>query len=257
VRRFARAAVGVTGACVLVAVVFGILNVPTSTQGNGPNSQQYAIPAIRDLDRNMGALENDGPLLVDDPFSAFANPYAAAVLAELQERKIPFVAKDSVLVRQLGPGRRYDGRNARNELLMRTGDAALTPPEGSRPAARGTGLSRGEQRELARLKRQIGDYIAAGRLHLNAAGQAALARGDLPALQGVFQSGGAVDVQAVLDSRELLAVVDRHLAVLGGAWSGRFERYAELQERFDNETVALFVRPLTPGAQRTGKLEDR
>ena len=32
-----------------------------------------------------------------------------AVLAELQDRNLPFVAKDETLVRQLGPGRRYDG----------------------------------------------------------------------------------------------------------------------------------------------------
>ena len=58
------------------------------------------------------APASDAPLLIDDPFKIFANPYAAAVLAELQDRNIPFVAKDETLVRQLGPGRRYDGRNA-------------------------------------------------------------------------------------------------------------------------------------------------
>jgi hypothetical protein len=252
VRRFARASVGITGACVVVAVVFGILNLPTSTQGNGPNTQQYAIPTIRELNHRMGTLANDGPLLIDDPFSAFANPYAAAVLAELQERNIPFVAKDPVLVRQLGPGRRYDGHNARNELLMRTGDNTLTPPPGSRLAARASGLSRAEQRELARLQRQVRDYVAAGRLRLNAAGRAALARGALPVLRGALQAGDGADPQAVLDSRELVALVDRNQATLNGAWSERFERYAALQKRFDTETVALFVRPLTPGGQQIG-----
>jgi hypothetical protein len=252
VRRFARASIGITGACALVAVVFGIVNLPTSSQGTGPNSQQYAIPTVRELDKKMGALAKDGPLLIDDPFSVFANPYAAAVLAELQERGIPFVARDPVLVRQLGPGRRYDGHNARNELLLRTGDKAFTRPPGSTSAVRGSGLSRDEQRELSRLQRQIRGYIAAGHLRLNVAGRAALARGELPVLQQVLQSGGGADAQAVLDSRELVTVVDRNQALLREAWLDRFERYATLQKRFDIETVALFVRPLTPEDQRTG-----
>lgn len=245
VRRFARLSVAITGGCALVAVTVGILNLPTSSQGGGPNTQQYAIPAIRGLDRDMGALKKDGPLLIDDPFKAFANPYAAAVLAELQDRNIPFVAKDATLVRQLGPGRRYNGHNARNELLLRTGDDALTPLPGSRLAARGSGLTIDEQRELSRLRRQISEYLAAGRLHLNRAGRAALARGELPVLQSQEQSGAGVDPQAVLDSRELIRVVDRREAVLHGMWADRFARYAVLQKKFDTETVALFVRPLT------------
>ena len=99
----------------------GILNLPTSNQGDGPNTQQYAtVRHARWTTRWVRSQRR--PLLIDDPFKIFANPYAAAVLAELQDRNIPFVAKDETLVRQLGPGRRYDGRNA-NELLLRLGDA--------------------------------------------------------------------------------------------------------------------------------------
>jgi hypothetical protein len=193
----------------------------------------------------MGVLESDGRLLIDDPFKIFANPYAAAVLAELQDRNIPFVAKDETLVRQLGPGRRYNGRNARNELLLRLGDDALTAPPGSRLAVRGSGLTTAEQRELADLQRQIGEYVTAGRLRLNSVGRAALANGEFPVLRGRLQPGAPADPQALLDSRELIKVVERGEAVLHGVWADRFERYAVLQGRFDTETVALFVRPLT------------
>jgi hypothetical protein len=245
VRRFTSLSVAITTMCALVAVTFGILNLPTSNQGGGPNTQQYAITPIRDLDRKMGALESDGPLLIDDPFKIFANPYAAAVLAELQDRNIPFVAKDETLVRQLGPGRRYNGRNARNEVLLRLGDDALTAPPGSRLAVRGSGLTTAEQRELADLQRQIGQYVTAGRLRLNGGGRAALANGELPVLQGQLQSGAPADPQALLDSREVVTLVDRREAVLRGVWADRFKRFAVLQKRFDTETVALFVRPLT------------
>jgi hypothetical protein len=249
VRRYTRLSVAITGACALVAVTFGILNLPTTNQGGGPNTQQYAIAPTRDLDQKMGVLASEAPLLIDDPFKIFANPYAAAVLAELQDRNIPFVASDETLVRQLGPGRRYDGRNARSELLLRLGDDARTAPPGSRLAVRGSGLTTAEQRALADLQRQIGEYVAAGRLRLNSDGRAALASGEFPVLQGQLQSGASADRQALLDSRELITVVDRGEAVLHGVWADRFERYAVLQKRFDTETVALFVRPLTSTSQ--------
>ena len=194
----------------------------------------------------MGALEEDGPFLIDDLFTVvFADPYGGAVMAELQERRIPFVVHDPGLVRQLGPGRRYNGHNARNQLLLRIGEGALTPPPGSRLAIRGSGLTADDQRELSRLRQMIGEYVHAGRLRLNHIGQRAVARGELPVLQRELQSADGPDVQAVLDSRELRALVNRRQAVLDGAWADRFERYVALERRFDTETVSLFVRPLT------------
>jgi hypothetical protein len=252
VRRFARLSVAITGVCALVAVTLGIMNLPTASYGGGPNSQQYAVTPIRDLYDKMGALEKDGPLLIDDLFRIFGNPYAAPVLAELQERDIPFVAKDPGLVRQIGPGRRYDGHNARSELLLRTAGAAFTPPPGSLLVARASALTTDEQRELSRLRRQVGEYVAAGRLRLNGDGRVALARGDLPVLRQQLQPDAGADPQAVLDSRELVVIVDRHEAALNGIWASRFERYAALEKRFDTETVALFVRPVGSRSQPAG-----
>jgi hypothetical protein len=206
----------------------------------------------------MGALEKDGPLLIDDLFKVvFADPYGGAIMAELDDRGIPFVVRDPGLVRQLGPGRRYNGHNAQNELLMRLGDGALTPPPGSRLAARGSGLTADEQRELSRLRQMIGDYVHAGRLRLNRAGRRAVALGELPVLERDLQSASGPDAQAVLDSRELSAVVKGRDALLHGAWADRFERYVTLQEKFDTETVALFVRPLTSTAVPSGSSETR
>src|SRR5205807_5578548 len=84
--------------------------------------------------------------------AGFADPYGAAVVAELQRRGISFVARDPVLVRQFGPTRRFNGHNAKAALLLRTGAATGEAPTGSRRVARGEGLSAGDQRELSRLE---------------------------------------------------------------------------------------------------------
>ena len=191
----------------------------------------------------MGSLEHKGPLLIDDLFhGAFADPYGGTAVAELQRRGIDFVAHDPVLVRQFGPARRFNGKNARAQLLLRTGDAAREAPSGTTRVALGQGLSGAERRELARLKTEIRDYIAAGRLRLNDRGQAALRADDLPKLNAV--RGQEADAQTLLDSRELDLMIRRNYLALDGAWQRRLERYADLQQRSDLETVALFLAPL-------------
>ena len=253
VRRLARRvttsalSVSLVAVFTVATVVVAVLNLPFADEGLGPNSQEYAIPAAKDLAHHMGPLKADAPLLIDDLFhGAFADPYGGTAVAELQRRGIPFVAHDPMLVRQFGPARRYDGRNAKAALLFRQGDATLTPPVGSREAARGEGLSRAEQADLTRLKGEVKGYLDAGRLHLDRAGQAAFARGDLPRLAEV--QGQGADPQVLLDSRELDVMIQQHLLDVHGAWARRFDRYADLQHRWDQETVALFVRPLGSSA---------
>lgn len=252
-RRVARRAspstlsVSLVGVFALATLVLAALNLPFADEGLGPNSQEYAIPAAKDLARHMGPLKAEGPLLIDDLFhGAFADPYGGTAVAELQRRGIPFVAHDPMLVRQFGPARRYDGHNAEAALLFRQGDATLTPPPGSREVARGEGLSRADEAELTRLKGEIKAYLVAGRLRLNAGGQASLARGDLPRLAEVQRQGA--DPQVLLDSRELDVMVQQHLLDVHGAWERRLARYADLQHVWDQQTVALFVRPLGSSA---------
>jgi hypothetical protein len=241
--RAAREPVALVSVFAVATVVVAALNVPYSDQGAGPNSQEYAVPASHELATHMGALEGRGPLLIDGLFRAgFADPYGAAVVAELQRRGITFVAGDPVLVRQYGPARRFDGHNARAQLLLRTGGGVQDAPPGSRRVALGEGMSPAERRELARLEREIRDYVDAGRLRPNDRGQAALARGELPNLAAV-QSKTA-DAHALFDSRELELMVQRRDLVLDDTWARRFERYADLQRRFDLETVALFAAPV-------------
>ena len=145
-------------------------------------------------------------------------------------------------MRQFGPARRFNGKNARAQLLLRTGDAAREAPSGARRVALGQGLSGANRRELARLKTEIRDYIAAGRFRLNDRGQAAQRADDLPKLNAV--EGREADAQTLLDSRELDLMIRRNYLALDGTWQDRLERYADLQQRSDLETVALFLAPL-------------
>src|SRR5207244_4026625 len=181
--------VALVGVFTLATVAVAALNLPFADEGRGPNSFEYAIPAARDLAGHMGSLEGQGPLLIDDLFhGAFADPYGGAAAAELQLRGIPFVTGDAALERHLGPARHFNGRNAKAALLLRTGDATLETPAGSRLVARGEGLSAADQRELSRLKAQITEYLVQGRLRLDRRGQAALERGALPNLPQVQTS---------------------------------------------------------------------
>lgn len=247
VRRFGRGAMSSVPAVAAVAgvtVVVAALNIPAADQGLGPNSQlyTYADPGVKDLGRHMRALENQGPLVIDDLFyGPFADPYGAAVVAELQRRDIQFLARSPAIVRQYGPARRFNGHNASAALLLRQGEATRTAEPGTRRVALGEGLSRAEQRELERLEAQIGEYIAQGRLRLSSRGQAALQAAKLPVLAGATERGP--DVPALFASRELAVMIAERYLTLEGVWAKRFARYADLQHQWDLRTVALFVAP--------------
>jgi hypothetical protein len=236
----------VTAFFVLLTITVAALNIPFADQGRGPNSQQfvYATPAARDLGSNMASLEGSGPLLIDDVFhGAFADPYGGAIVVELQRRGIPFVVRDAGLVRQYGPARRFNGRNAKAALLLRQGDATLETPEGSRRVARGEGLPAAKVHELARLKTRISEYIAQHGLQLNARGQAALARDKLPTLKRTDEFG--LDVPALFATRELDVMIRGRYLALDDEWRARFTRYADFQQEWDQKTVALFVGPIS------------
>jgi hypothetical protein len=253
-RRLSRAVppASLQGLFALATISVAALNIPFADQGRGPNSQlfAYAQPAVKDLARDMRALEGHGALLIDDVYhGAFADPYGGAVVMELQRRGIPFVVSDPGLLRQYGPARRFNGRNANEALLLRQGAETLDPPPESRLIARGQGLPRAEVRELERLKAQITDYIGRRSLRLNARGEDALASGKLPVLARSGE-GQALDVAALFATRELDVMVTARYLVLDRSWVRRFARYAELQREWDQKTVALFVGPISTARLR-------
>jgi hypothetical protein len=246
VRRFTSGRVvsaRLVGAFALVTVAVAALNLPRAEEGLGPNSQQYAIPATRQLERQMGALEGEGPLLIDDVHGAFATPYGWAVVAELQRRGIAFVARDAGTVRQIGPARRFNGQNAKAALLLRQAQGTLEAPPGSRLVARGEGLPAADQRELVRVKTQVSGYLRQRGVPLNARGRKALETGEFPNLAA--SAGQPLDVAALMATRELDLMIENRYLALDDTWARRFTRYADLQHEWDQRTVALFVRPIS------------
>ncbi len=228
----------------VAAVVLSLLNLPTYNQGVGPSADDYAIPVIRDLGRQMGTLEGRGTLLVDLEGEEFASPYSTPIMAELQRRDIPFVVKDPTTIRQLGPTRRFTGSNADATLTYRVGNGTRKPPPGSRRVALHEALSASEREELDELRARIAVYLAErDGLELNRRGRAVARAGKLPQSRAKA-SGQPVSPEALLASREVLYTVQEDLLVLDEVWAPRFERYARLQDRFDEQTVALFLGPV-------------
>jgi hypothetical protein len=231
------------GVLALATAVVAALNLPSNNQRVGPSSTDWAIRPARELGDQMGVLEAEGTLLFDVRDIKVFDPYTAAVMAELQRRGISFVVDDPIMVRQLGPARRFTGSNAETVLALKTGEAARARLPGARRIAMREGLAPPEQRELSRLTEQIVEYLRRHRPpRLDERGRTALEDGAFPTMRRYLS--GEVDPEALVESRDLAAMVRAGLVVLDDPWARRFERYADLQTRSDDETVALFVRPL-------------
>ena len=244
-RRPARAS-WLTGTFALITAVFAALNLPTSNQAQGPSADEWSIPVVRELGRQMTVLEGQGPLLVDLE-TAFDDPYGVAVMAELQRRGVPFLVDEPALVRQLGPARRFTGTNAQAVLFVRVGDDTRVAPPGARRTAIREGLTPGEQTELSTIKTRIADYIGNGRLHLTRRAEEVLRR--LHPEVRRQSSGEDLDPEVLFESRALITLAEADLLGLDDEWARRFDRYADLQDRWDKETVALFLGPVDNGAR--------
>ena len=118
------------------------------------------------IDRQLGALAPDAPILADWPGIGFADPYSFSFTAELRRRDIPFVVADRYLVRQFGPDRRYDGHNARSKVFYKLGQAARPMRLGPVPAGRVPRRARGRRpgRGTARLAAAARDALLQGRI---------------------------------------------------------------------------------------------
>lgn len=233
------------GALVVIVVIFGALNLPSANLSTGPNATQYAIPGIKAIDRQFGKLDGKGPFLIDGLFDEILDPYGSSMIPELDDRGFTFVARDPTLVRQLGPDRRFTGKNARTALFVRTGVAARLPLEGTKRVAYYDGFSSTDRREYNRLVAMLTPYINAHGLQLNELGRTTRAKGFLPVLDAQLKAG-VVDAKALISSGELERMVHSHDIVIDPTWRERFTRYADLQVEWDHRTVAIYARPVMP-----------
>lgn len=221
-------------------VLFGAINLPTSDQGI--SAPAWSIAPSKDLYDQLADLDVEGTLFFDLGTIGFADPYSGAVMAALQRSGTPFVV-ESDWVSQLGPARRFTGDNAEAALLQRVGSSALEVRPGEDRLALHRSLDGDEQAELDGLVGQISSYITSGQLRLNRDGQVAMAEGEFPSLEDQFGRAGA-DPDAFFGYGLLFQLVRRDLIDLDRGWEPRFERYVDLKERLDRETVGVFLAPL-------------
>jgi len=220
------------------AVLLSIASIPTYRVAAGPAADAAAIPSARVLVDHLDSLRGGGPYLFDTADLRFAEPYSTTIMAALDQRGIDFRLSDGGWIHQFGPKRRATGREVAR-LYLRESDAAFESQPGGRLIARADGLTAHEHAEMLRLRDEVRGYIGARGLRLNSRGRDAVAVRALlatPALGPVAHDG-----DAVIYSGELTLIVRQRLAPIDGRWRARFERYVDLQERWNKHTVALFV----------------
>jgi hypothetical protein len=231
------AVTGVTG-------VVAVLAIPQSDQGSS-SAQLSSMAVIRDIAPQLSSLEDEGPLLIDDLFTGFGDPYGAAVLLELRARGIEFVTRDVSLGRQIGARRVADPAEARAELHTSTGDSALTTPAGARRVAFHDGLREEERAELAVLEVEVAGFLD-GRVDLPVTEdlEPYLATGASPELRDQLDAGTGFDGEALVSSGSLVRPVLQGIVDLPPPEQEVLERYAELQQRASADTLALYLRPV-------------
>jgi hypothetical protein len=224
----------------VLTVLVATLNLPTHNSGAGPAGDDRAIPVVRELNRQMVSLEGQGPVALDLRGIRYAEPYSGPVMAELQRRGVPFgVRNDEAMVRQLGSGRRLEEPTPR--LLIREGDVAVAGVDGTRRVALVLGLTGQERRELDQLREGLRTHLESlSQFPLNERGAEVLA---LPEQADNARRVGSGDIGQLFATGAVTYLVEQGMLDLDEPWSERAERFAVLQDRWNHETVGLFLAP--------------
>jgi len=222
--------------------VFGLLNLPTYNQNAGPSADAASIPAVHDMLSQLGSLDGKHTLLLDTAGLRFAEPWDLALANGLDRRGHEIVVSDPGMIRQLGPARAFDG-HADGELVIEEGDNAMREHPGLSRAILHVDLDTSEQAERLDLQNQIGDMLAAGGLQLTADGQRAVGQGKVAALVQPAD-GVRPDPRGLLAGDQIRDMLTNRWIEVDPSWKARFERYADLQHRWNFQTVGVFVGPV-------------
>jgi hypothetical protein len=224
-------------------LVVSVANLPAAASSGGAQVDAWAMPVVRDIDRQLGALAPDAPILADWPGIGFADPYSFSFTAELRRRDIPFVVADRYLVRQFGDDRRYDGHNARAKVFYELGQPARQTRLGPfRRVAFHNGLSPGDGARYRQLASEAQAFLLGGDLQPKAGLAGAQNLGLYRDVVFPFTSPAAA-ARAVA-SRDLAGAWRQHLLRTTTARGRQLSKLARLQERIDRSTVGVFVGPV-------------
>jgi hypothetical protein len=232
----------------LTAVV-AVLNLGWTNHGT--TAAEATTPVARDVVRAIDFDELDGPVLVETDEGLW-DPYSEAVLFALQRHGIEFVIRDRIGYRMLGEDRRWDGHNAVAVVRVSTSDWAMLPRSGARLLARHAGLDHEAHEEMYVLREDIKEAFVNEELRLNDRGRQVAERGGFESVPkgdlDRFEPETVTETRfwpIGLHRRDVLLMIREGLLDAPDRWTGRLERYADLQETWDTQTVAVFLEPIS------------
>jgi hypothetical protein len=117
----------VIGGAVAAAIVAAVALPTHTSRSPGPIDSIDSLDRATELVGQLDALEDRGTVLYDPSVLRFAEPYSGLVFAEMQDRGIPFMFDNEVLIRQFGEGRRNDGSPTLRMWQVVGTDADIVP----------------------------------------------------------------------------------------------------------------------------------
>ena len=233
----------------VLAALAGLAAVATlPAANNGTTAPPGTYPVARDITEAVARADLPARVEVGCGEGVF-DPYCEAVMGQLQDRGTGFVVTERIGVRQLGEGRRSPGGLPR--LVVVAGDYALFTPDGAEVVTRHPALSHDEQLELFYLREDLKGALADGEIRLSPRGERAAGRGNLPSVSAEG-TGWHIDPATAVEirpspygthRRDLGAMVHEGFLDADPRWREPLARYVELQDRWDEATVAVFLLP--------------
>jgi hypothetical protein len=231
---------------VAAAAVVSVLNLVPSAHGTSAPDRSYAVAA--ELVDQVDGVDLEGPVLVQ--CTPAGTPYCEAMISMLDERGIRFLIDGNAAIRGFGRAHAAAGQAARTEMTVLNSPLAGLPRPGSRRIALNEGLGKDDRFELFVLAGELVEHLNEPGDHLTDAGRRALRRGEYPRVHEALVDGD-LDGDVVFAfgksfpegvSGELSTMIEEDLVHGRGQWQERMDRYAELNQRYELETVAVFVR---------------
>ncbi len=231
------------GAAVLVAVAV----LPAADRGGVATARVRR--AAEDVTGQLAAADLDGPLLVECD-ETMLDPYCEAVMAELAGDGVTFVVDDPATASQVGQRRRA-GRDpdVAGTLTVAVGDGVLAAPRRATTVAGHRALSNAEADELEDLRNALIQALENGDVRLNDRGEEVAREGLLSSVDP-DDTALRIDPEAALavrgelfgaHRRDLVAMVDHGLVESVAPWRGALDRYRDLQDRWDEATVTVYL----------------